>query len=224
MMFVIWSPWWYGLWVSAYSVHIAQAEKLKEASEKRFRFSPIYFGVYSSKNRESKRQHCRVSASARSQLMVFISSSLRLSLIFFWYRFFSSCLLFRIHLLRCGFFPACDFQFNRRASLWWRWLWCGQVTQRPTYLHYVWRNQDQKVSLAERRISVRADVIRSEIPSNGHLHKTGKKCMRPTYAWAQRTPHRERRLVWSYWRCHCPCKLDLQMKSEANAMPWNKNK
>lgn len=83
MMFVIWSPWWYGLWVSAYSVHIAQAEKLKEASEKRFRFSPIYFGVYSSKNRESKRQHCRVSASARSQLMVFISSSLRLSLIFF---------------------------------------------------------------------------------------------------------------------------------------------
>lgn len=33
MMFVIWSPWWRGSWVIAYSVHIAQAEKLKEASD-----------------------------------------------------------------------------------------------------------------------------------------------------------------------------------------------
>lgn len=180
-----------------------------------FRFFRIYFGVYSSKQK-SERQHCRVSACARSQLMVFFFFVCLSSFLHFFFDIGSFQRICRFSYIFFGagfFFPACDFQFNRRTSLWWRWLWCGQVTQRPTYLQTVeciilYMKESRSKGFicwtphfGARQCNSKRDSIEWSLTQNWKNVRGRHICVS--------TSDRERRLVWSYSRCHGPCKLEI---------------
>lgn len=184
---------------------IERSERWKGEEKKCFVFFRIHFGVYSS-NRKSERQHCRLSASARSQLMVFFLLWIRLSLQFFDIGSFHRNCCFSYIFFFADFFPACDFQFNRRASLWWRWLRCGQVSTEANIPANWTVNTCIKESRSKgffcwtprfgaSQCNSRQDSIEWSLTQNLKKMYGADICVS--------TPHRERRLVWSYSRCQC---------------------